>query len=122
MGNVFAQPADQMPDAHDEKGRQNRLARHAERLPQRRLDHRHKECRKEERNRSEDGALAFHVLASIIFEYLIDDSVPASLGGDVAGPLSMRVVLQPQKTSLSRALIELLVVERSFLRIDQRVV
>jgi len=76
------------------------LARHTERLPQGRLDHRHKERRKEERNSSEDGALAFHILAPIILEYLIDNPVPASLGGNVAGPLSMRVVLQPQKYSL----------------------
>src|SRR6266576_4391225 len=122
MRDVFAQPPDQMPDAYHEESHQNRLAHYAKRLPQRRLDHCYKERRKEKSDRGEDGALALHVLAPIILEYLIDDPVPASLGSDIAGPLSMRVVVQSEESCLPRALIELLIVECSFLRIDQRVV
>src|SRR5258706_12341490 len=111
-----------MPDTHHKERDQNRLARHAERLPQRRLDHCHKERRKKKRNRGEDGALALHIFAPIILKYLIDDPVPASLGGDVAGSLRMRVVVQPKKRERSRGLIKLLIVECSFLRIDQSMV
>jgi len=94
MCNVqcIPQPADQMPDAHYEASPKSPCP-HNRTTAQGRLDHSPQERRKEERNSSEDGALAFHILrlAPIILEYLIDNPVPASLGGNVAGPLSMRV-------------------------------
>jgi hypothetical protein len=100
--DVFAQPANQMPETQHEERSQNHLAGQAKGLPHRRLDHRYQKGGKEERHGGEDGALALHVFAPVIFEYLIDDPIPAGLGGDLAGPLGMRVFVQTQKCALAR--------------------
>src|SRR5258706_7881547 len=122
MRDVFAQPANQMPHTHHEERNQNGLACHPERLPQGRLDHRHKERREKERNGGKDGALSFHVLAPVILEYLVDDPIPPRLGGYIAGPLRVAVNVHAKVMRQTTALVELLIVECSLLRIDQGVV
>ena len=69
-----------------------------------------------------DAILIGLVLASIILEYLIDDPIPTRLRGNVAGPFGMWVIVQAEKGTLSGTLIKLLIVKRSFLRIDEGVI
>src|SRR5205807_7708096 len=121
MPKVFAQASDQVPDPGDEQRRKNRPADKTKRLPQRWLDHGNKERREKQRHRGENGSLPRRIFAPIVLQDLIDDSIPTSLRGDVAGALRVRIVGLENRRAVS-LLGELLIVKRPLLRINQRVI
>src|SRR5258708_36757976 len=94
----------------------------SKRPPKRGRGHRQKERREKDRNGGKDGARSFHVLAPVILEYLVDDPMPPGLGGYIAGPLRVGVIVHAKERRRASALVELLIVECSLLRIDQGVV
>ena len=116
---VFAQPRRQMPNADHEKRQHDCPAGVVKSLPKMRLEHRDKKRRKKKRHGREDRSLASDTLAPIILEDLIYDAVPTRL--HLARALRVRI-LRMQDGSGLRTLVELLIVKRAFLRIDQRVV
>src|SRR5260370_20179893 len=119
---VLSQPPRQVPDAGHKERYQNCASSYTKRLPEWRLNHRHKKCGEKERDGGEDCPLALHVLVPIILEDLIDDPIPARLGGKIGGSLRVRIVVQAQKGRFPRALVELLIMKGALLGINQRVV
>src|SRR5687767_14416164 len=90
MAKVFAQASNQVPHPGHEQRHENGATDHAERLPQRRLDHGDEKRRKKKRHRRKDGPLASNTLAPIILENLIYDAVPTRL--HLARTLRVRIL------------------------------
>src|SRR5260370_29046630 len=94
---VLSQPPRQVPDAGHKERYQNCASSYTKRLPEWRLNHRHKKSGEKERDGGEDYPLALQVLLPIILEGLIDDPIPAPPVAKTVRSLHGRVVVQAPK-------------------------